>query len=79
MRTFHFERIHDVSGTSGCGRVADGVVFDDGQTVVHWFGKHSSVNVYHSFSDVEWIHGHQGNTQIVFHDGGKEEAKRDGK
>lgn len=84
MRRFHFERIKDVSGTSGCGNVADGVVFDDGQVVVHWLGEHSSVNVYHSLCDVEWIHGHQGSTKIVFDDPDdkmtpqKEEAKRNG-
>ena len=48
-----FERIKDVSDVSGTGNVADGVIFDDGQVVVHWLGTHSSINVYSSLKDVE--------------------------
>ncbi len=67
MRKFHFERMEDESGISGCGLVAEGVLFNDtGEVVVHWFGKHSSINIYHSLEDVIYIHGHNGKTKIVF-------------
>lgn len=69
IKTFHFERLEDVSGTSGTGIVAEGCLFTDtNECVVHWLGEHGSVNVYHSLDDVIFIHGHQGKTKIVFDD-----------
>lgn len=69
LKRFHFERVEDVSGTSGCGKVAEGCLFEDtGEVVVHWYGTHSSINIYHSIEDVVYIHGHQGKTRIVFDD-----------
>lgn len=82
MRRFHFMRLQDASGVSGCGKVAEGVVFSNGKVALEWFGNHSSTNVYDSLDDVEFIHGHQGRTKIVFEDpeetGKKEEVKKDG-
>jgi len=69
LRRFHFERLEDASGVSGCGRVAEGCLFTDtGEVVVHWLGKHSCINIYHSLADVEFIHGHGGRTRMVFDD-----------
>jgi hypothetical protein len=68
LKRFHFERIEDVSGTSGCGKVAEGCVFPTGEAVVYWLGAHSSINMYHSIDDVIFIHGHQGKTRIVWDD-----------
>lgn len=85
MRKFHFERFEDASGISGAGRVAEGCLFTDtGEVVVHWLGEHSSLNIYHSIDDVEYIHGHEGRTKIVFDDpddkslGKKEDSKKNG-
>lgn len=80
MRRFHFERLEDASGVSGCGKVAEGVIFSNGKVALEWFGNHSSTNVYDSMDDVVFIHGHQGRTKIVFDDPveKKEEAKKDG-
>ena len=84
LRRFHFERLEDASGVSGCGKVAEGCLFTDtGEAVVHWLGKHGSINVYHSLEDVIYVHGHEGRTRIVFDDpqiesGKKEELKKDG-
>jgi hypothetical protein len=69
VRRFHFERLEDASGVSGCGIVAEGCLFiDTGEVVVHWLGAHSSINIYHSLEDVKYVHGHEGRTQIVFDD-----------
>ena len=69
MRRFHFERMEDASGVSGCGLVAEGMVFTDtGEAVVHWLGSHSSINIYKSIEDVLYIHGHGGRTKIVYDD-----------
>lgn len=84
IRRFHFMRLEDASGVSGCGVVAEGVVFSNGKVALEWFGDHSSTNVYDSLADVEYIHGHGGRTRIVFDDepseacGKKEEVKKDG-
>jgi len=84
MRRFHFERLEDASGVSGCGTVAEGVVFSDGKVALEWFGAHSSTNLYSSLDDVLFIHGHAGRTKVVFDDPEdkcprkKEELKGDG-
>ena len=70
MRTFTLERDTDVSGVSGTGTVADGVVFPDGVTVIRWRGERQSTVVWPSVEDVEAIHGHNGATRIVFHQPG---------
>lgn len=68
FRRFHFERLEDASGVSGCGKVAQGCMFDDGTIAVHWLGAHACTNIYLSLDDVIYIHGHQGKTRIVFDD-----------
>lgn len=84
MRRFHFERLKDASGVSGCGRVAEGVIFSNGKVALEWLSAHSSTALYDSIVDVELIHGHEGSTKIVFDDPQtlveckKEELKKDG-
>lgn len=65
-RTFKLVRLHDISGVSGEGIVAEGVVFHDGQTVMSWFGKHHSIEVHPSIEQLQVIHGHGGMTQVVW-------------
>ncbi len=82
MRRFHFMRLKDASGVSGCGKVAEGVVFSNGRVALEWLSSRASTALYDSLSDVEAIHGHEGSTKIVFEDEvsqSKEELKRDGK
>ena len=85
MRRFHFERTKDASGVSGCGKVAEGVIFSDGKVALEWLSAHASTAIYESIADVELIHGHEGCTKIVFDDpqpivesGKKEELNKDG-
>lgn len=69
LKRFHLERLKDISGVSGCGRIAEGVLFTDTkECVVHWLGEHACINIYRSLSDVEWVHGHSGSTRIVWDD-----------
>jgi len=63
-RCFQLARDVDVSGISGTGIVADGVVFPDGVTVIRWRGDRQSTVVWPSIEDVEAIHGHGGATRI---------------
>jgi len=67
-RRFHLLRLEDVSGLSGCGVVASGVVFEDGRVALEWFGSRSSINIYNCIDDIEYLHGHQGKTLIIYDD-----------
>ena len=81
MRRFHFMRLEDASGVSGCGMVAEGIVFSDGKVAIEWLSESPSTNIYNSLKDVERIHGHEGRTRIVFDDPcdtKKEETNKDG-
>lgn len=59
-------RHHDVSGVSGTGDVAELAEFSDGAVAVRWPGDHPSTACWNDIRDVEFIHGHQGATEIVF-------------
>ena len=66
LQTFYLLRHNDVSGVSGTGIVAEGVVFRDGTTVIRWLGDKPSTVVWGSIADAVAIHGHGGNTEFVF-------------
>ena len=68
MRRFLLVRSEDVSGVSGTGRVAEGVVFHDGQYTMSWFGQLHTIEVGPSIEAVERIHGHEGRTRIEWLD-----------
>ena len=66
IRTFTLVRSVDVSGVSGTGVVAEGVVFHDGQAVISWYGQFHTLVVAPNVECVEKIHGHNGSTTIVW-------------
>lgn len=66
LRQFILVRHKDVTGTSGRGIVAEGVVFEDGQAVLKWLRKPYSLGVYPSLKNLIDVHGHEGNTQVRF-------------
>lgn len=65
---FELHRDVDVSGVSGTGIVADGVVFPDGEVCIRWRGERPSTVTWKSVSDAEEIHGHSGATRFVWLD-----------
>ncbi len=65
---FYLMRHQDVSGVSGVGRVAEGIIFHDGQVALSWFGFHHCVSIWPSIESVEAIHGHGGMTAIDYID-----------
>lgn len=74
-RSFTINREQDITGISGTGHVADGVVFPDGTTVVRWRdlggpaaerGVRPTTVVFESIDAVEALHGHNGATRIVW-------------
>lgn len=71
LRTFELHRAEDVSGVSGPGVVADGVVFPDGRCAYRWRGHLATTVTADCVADVEAIHGHQGRTRIVWTGAGR--------
>jgi hypothetical protein len=68
MRAFQLHRDIDTSGVSGLGVVAEGVVFETGKVVISWLTKNSSLGLYDSLEIMDAIHGHNGNTRVVWMD-----------
>jgi len=68
MRLFYLWRTVDETGVSGSGFVAEGVQFRNGQCVLRWRTAHTSIAIYASIADVKAIHGHGGNTVILYED-----------
>ncbi len=69
MRRFHLDRQQDVTGVSGTGVVAQGVVFGNGKVALTWLTEWPSVTVYNSIAEVEAVHLHHGATSLVWYDG----------
>ncbi|MFD9569955.1 hypothetical protein ACFWBI_08935 [Streptomyces sp. NPDC059982] len=68
-RRFHLLRHHDVTGVSGEGIVADGILWPDGTASVRWRGEHPSVVFWDQGQlSVDHVHGHGGHTEIVWDD-----------
>jgi hypothetical protein len=65
IRKFHLERHEDVSGLSGVGIVAVGVIYPSGMCVMEWCTPIKSVGHYNSIADLEALHGHEGRTKVV--------------
>lgn len=66
MRLFDLYRLVDETGISGTGLVAQGVQFDDGTCALRWTTKHRSTALYDDIATVEAIHGHAGQTRIIW-------------
>lgn len=69
MRRFLLVRTEDISGISGTGIVAEGIVFSTGRAVLQWVTRLHSVAVYDSMEDLQAIHGHDGRTTVEWIDG----------
>lgn len=67
-RAFVLQRDEDISGVSGTGIVAGGVVFHDGTVALRWYSDWPTSVVFHErgIESVEKIHGHDGRTRIVW-------------
>lgn len=70
LRRIYLQRDEDVSGVSGVGIVAYGVVFPDDSVVLRWDTVVRSTVMYDNLTDCEKIVGHGGKTRIVFMEGG---------
>ncbi|MFD3431222.1 hypothetical protein [Nocardia fluminea] len=70
---FVLRRDTDISGYSGTGDIADGVVFADGTVAMHWRdrdGRASGTVVAPNIRHIIEPHGHDGFTRVVWVSGG---------
>jgi hypothetical protein len=74
VRRFRLVREEDVSGVSGTGVVAEGVVFSVGKVALSWCSPYRSVTIYESLDDLEAVHGHEGRTRIEWVDPPRQRA-----
>lgn len=64
MYPFYLLRDEDVSGVSGTGIVAYGVVLPSGRAVMEWNSRWQTITVFSSLDQVRRIHGHEGRTKV---------------
>jgi hypothetical protein len=64
---FYVCRDHDVNGNSGCGIVAEGVIFSNGKCVMQWIHDIASIATFDNVNDLLAIHGHNGKTVIFMY------------
>lgn len=67
-KPFVLARVEDVSGVSGTGIVANGILWPDGQAVIHWTGHQYPTTTPHpgGMESVLAIHGHNGATRVIW-------------
>lgn len=66
-RVFVLDRRRDVSGVSGTGLVAEGVVWSDGAVALRWPGDNPTTVAFETgIEGVEAVHGHAGATTVRF-------------
>jgi hypothetical protein len=70
-RRFRLIRRIDISGVSGTGVVAEGVMWSNGSIALHWRGEHPTTVVWEGggIEAVLAVHGHNGATTLVWDDG----------
>jgi hypothetical protein len=66
VRNFVLVRDKDITGRSGTGIVAEGVVFMDGIVILKWLREPYALGIYPSLEDMISVHGHEGKTHIEF-------------
>lgn len=67
MKLFKLDRTKDISGVSGTGIVAEGVIFSNGKVSLCWLGDKSTIVIYDNIKLVEQINCHNGNTKIIYY------------
>lgn len=66
---FLLVRHRDMTGVSGTGIVAEGVEWSDSSASLRWRGDHPTTTFFQTgLGGVRTIHGHQGNTDVIYLD-----------
>jgi len=71
MKCFILQRHQDKSGVSGTGTVAEGVMFENGKVALAWLSDYATVTLFENVKDVVTLHGHNGETELIWQEGGK--------
>ena len=75
MRRFLLHRLADPSGVSGTGYVAEGVEWTDGRVDLRWLTAHKTESTFPNIKTLVTLHGHEGQTQLVWIDPDPTEVK----
>lgn len=67
---FFMNRLSDVTGVSGIGRVLNGVIMPSGKVVLEWKQPHQTIGIYDNFKQFLTIHveSHPDSNEVVFID-----------
>jgi hypothetical protein len=65
-KQFYLLRKEDVSGVSGEGIIAQGVILHSGQVVMEWLTANGSIAIYKSIDEIQVLHAHGGKTEVVY-------------
>lgn len=66
-RMFVLMRHRDISGISGTGEVAEGVLWSDGSVSLRWHGEHAATTFWQGgIAAMLHVHGHNGTTEVVY-------------
>lgn len=67
---FYMNRLSDVTGVSGTGRVLNGVILPSGKVILEWKSPHQTVGIYDDFKQFLTIHveSHPDCNEVVFID-----------
>jgi hypothetical protein len=67
---FYMNRLTDVTGVSGTGRVVNGVILPSGKVVLEWKSPHQTIGIYDNFKQFLAIHvdSHPDSNEVVFID-----------
>ena len=77
IKCFYLNREVDESGVSGTGIVAVGVILPSGRALLEWISKRTkakSLALYEDLDDLQSVHGHEGNTKVVWYGGDENES-----
>ncbi|WP_211658372.1 hypothetical protein [Phytoactinopolyspora halophila] len=67
-RRFALVRHVDLTGVSGVGVVAYGVMFADGHVALRWCSDHPATSLWNSIDDLMAVHGHGDSTSVQWID-----------
>ena len=67
---FFMNRLSDVTGVSGTGRVVNGVILPSGKVVLEWKHPHQTIGIYDNFQQFIIIHveSHPDANEVIFID-----------
>jgi hypothetical protein len=71
MRRFYLNRTEDVTGNTGPGRIAWGVLWESGAVSLEWMAK-TGVNTFFTLQAMNDVHGHIGKTLVEWIDPDRE-------